>query len=175
MAKARLELFKEHGRVSMTRVLGLGPYERLPFLAKMPGMREDLITAIAASLKSAFSNLNLKFSMSESQVVELADMIIDQSSEDDLGLEDVLLFLEEMLTGKCGKIYDRMDIPLFFDLFEHYRQRRHEAVKAIRDEEDAQFRALPVNDRFVYDSQEDEKNKSRRAMADFIKTQNEQK
>lgn len=153
--------------VSYRKVLEVPMNERIPELIKTPGARMDILTNLTAALTAAFSNLNLRHSISGEQVVELADMIIDQSHEDQMGLEDVYLFLENLLTGKAGKIYDRMDVQLFFELFETYRQRRHEEMKDFRDELDAQYRCLPVNDRFVHDSVEDEKNISRRAMAGY--------
>lgn len=127
----------------------------------------DILTNLTAALTGAFSNLNLRYGINGEQVVELADMIIDQSHEDQLGLEDVYLFLENLLTGKAGKIYDRMDIQLFFEMFETYRQRRHEEIKFLRDEEEAQHRALPINERMVFDSVEEEKNKTRLAAAGY--------
>lgn len=165
--KKHLALYKDHGMLSYRKVLELPMTERIPELIKTPQARTDILTTLTAALTGAFSNLNLRFSISGEQVVELADMIIDQSHEDQLGLEDVFLFLENLLTGKAGKIYDRMDIQLFFEMFETYRQRRHEEIKALRDEEDAQYRALPVNDRMVFDSVEEEKDKTRRAAAGY--------
>jgi hypothetical protein len=137
-------------------------------LVMAPGGREVILTSLVASLKSAFANINLRLGLNEDQVVELADQIIDSAHEDNLGLEDVLLFLGELLTGKAGKIYDRLDIPVFFELFESYRQARHEEMKDFRDEITAQHRALPINDRFVHDSVEGERTKSRDAMKKYL-------
>lgn len=155
--------------VSYRKVLELPLNERIPTLIEQPGKRAEVLTAISAALKSAFNNINVRLSMSEDQVVELADMIIDQSHEDQLGIEDVLLFLGDLLQGKMGKVNDRMDIPTFFTLFEGYRQRRHEEMKGFKDEIDAQYRALPVNDRFVHDSVESEKGVNRAAMARYLR------
>lgn len=172
--KNHLALYKDRGMVSFRKVLEIPLGERIPELAANPQIRLDILTALTASLKSAFSNINLRAAMNEEQIVELADMIIDQSHEDNLGLEDVLLFLSDLLTGKAGKIYDRLDIPVFFELFETYRQRRHEEMKGFRDEIDAQHRALPVNDRFVHDSVESEKEVSREAMRGYLRQQPKQ-
>lgn len=167
--KDQLSLYKDMGMVSYRKVLELSLDERIPALIKKSGVRNEILMALVASLKSAFSNLNLRLGMNEDQIVELADMIIDQSHEDNLGLEDVLLFLGDLLTGKSGKIYDRLDIPTFFELFETYRQKRHETMKSYREEQEAQYKALPINDRFVYDSVESEKNISREAMKSYLR------
>lgn len=155
--------------VDYRKALELSLDERIPSLIQQPGKRDEILIVLSAALTSALSNLNLRYGMTGEQIVELADMIIDQSHEDNLGLEDVLLFLGDLLTGKAGKIYDRLDIPTFFELFETYRQKRHETMKGVRDELDAQYRALPVNNRFVHDSVEDEKNVSRKAMVGYLR------
>lgn len=167
--KNHLALYKERGMISYLKVLELPLTERIPALILEPGKRDEILTALTASLKSAFSNINVRLSMNEDQVVELADMIIDQSHEDQLGLEDVLLFLGDLLQGKMGRVNDRMDIPTFFTLFEEYRQRRHEEMKGFRREIEAQHRAVPINDRFMHDSVEDEKNRTRKAVGDYLK------
>lgn len=107
-------------------------------LAATENGRYEVLVAITASLKSAFSNVNLRVGLNEDQIIELADQIIDQSNEDNLALEDVLLFLQKFLTGSYGKIYDRMDIPTFFEFFEKYRQERYESLLNIRDEQHSQ-------------------------------------
>lgn len=140
-----LAKFKERGVVKYDLLLSIPSGERMPALAKDPDTRFMLLTALTASLKSAFSNMNLKMGMNEDQVIDLADCIIDQSEEDNLSLEDVLLFLQKMLigdtaSGKDGKIFDRMDIPKFFELFEVYRQARHEELLNKRYEQNAQYK-----------------------------------
>lgn len=156
--------------VSYRKVLELPLAERIPALILQPGKRDEILTALTASLKSAFGNINVRLSMNEEQVVELADMIIDQSHEDQLGMEDVLLFLGDLLQGKMGRVNDRMDIPTFFSLFEEYRQCRHIEMKSFKAEIEAQHRALPVNDRFVHDSVEEEKDKTRKAVGTYLRT-----
>ena len=170
--KNHLALYKVRGMVSYRKVLELPLSERIPALIEQPGKRAEILTALSAALKSAFGNINVRLAMNEDQVVELADMIIDQSHEDQLGIEDVLLFLCDLLQGKMGRVNDRMDIPTFFTLFEEYRQRRHLEMKGFRDELDAQHRALPVNDRFVHDSVEEERDKIRSAVGNYLKQPN---
>lgn len=149
-----LSTFKERGVVAFKKILSIPSSERIPSLAKNEQTRYELLIAITASLKSAFSNMNLKMGMNEDQVIELAECIIDQSEEDNLALEDVLIFLQKMLLGdtisddkKEGRIFDRMDIPKFFEIFETYRQSRHEEILAIRDEENIQFKVMGRDDR----------------------------
>ncbi len=160
--------------ISYRKVLELPLEERMPALLEFPGNRPAIGTALVASLKSAFSQINLSSPMTEDQIVELAALIMDSSYEDNLGLEDVLLFLQDLLMGKMGTLFNRMDIPTFFELFENYRQRRHETMRTFREEQNVQLRALPVNDRFVYDSVQDERDKTRRATASYFPPKTEE-
>lgn len=166
--KQELARYQENGITNMRKVLEIPLNERIPALLEHPANYEPIYTALVASLKSALGNISVRVGMNEDHVLELAEMILDSAKEDNLGLEDVLLFLGEMLQGKSGRIYDRLDIPTFFELFENYRQRRHEAVKSYRDELEAQHKALPVNERFVWDSVEEEKEKTRRAAISYV-------
>lgn len=126
--------FKERGVVKFDRVLMIPNTERIPALVATLEGRMRVSAAITASIKSAFDNINLRVGLSPDQMVEIAEQIIDQSEEDFLALEDVLLFLQRLVTGQAGKIYDRMDVPTFFEMFETYRQERHDNLIRIRDE-----------------------------------------
>lgn len=137
-----LNKFKSNGIIQFEKVMMLPSSERMPALAKTEDGRGDLLIALTAALKSAFNNFNLKFAMNEDQIIELADQIIDQSYEDNLAIEDVLLFLQGLLTSNYGKVYDRMDIPLFFEFFEKYRQKRHDQLIILRDEQQTQAKTM---------------------------------
>lgn len=137
-----LNKFKANGIIQFDQVMTLPSTERIPALAKTENGRYEVLVALTASLKSAFNNFNLKFAMNEDQIIELADQIIDQSYEDNLAIEDVLLFLQGLLTSNYGKVYDRMDIPLFFEFFEKYRQKRHDQLIILRDEQQTQAKTM---------------------------------
>jgi len=133
-----LALFKERGNVSFNKVLQIPKSERIPLLIEKPEGRTPVLIALTAALGSALKNISVKQGMNEEQIVELADMIIDQSYEDYIGIEDVLLFLQGLLLGKYGTLYERFDIPKFFEKFEIYRQERHEELKRVQDERHTQ-------------------------------------
>lgn len=164
-----LALFKERGVVQFEKVLAIPFSERIPALIEQPEGRMRVSTALSASIHSALNNLNLRVGMNEEQIFDLAEAIIDQSSEDNLGIEDVLLFLKDLITGKAGKIYDRLDMPTFFELFESYRQERHEKLQAIRHEQDQQRKALPFNERLIDMFPDDEKSIMHNAMTNHLK------
>lgn len=134
--------FKERGVVVYDKVLAISSNERIPSLIKTDEGWDAVQIALTAALKSAFSNFNLRVGLNEDQMIDLAEAIIDQSHEDNLALEDVLLFLQRLVMGQAGKIYDRMDIPTFFELFEGYRQERHQKLVQFRDEQNTQFKVM---------------------------------
>lgn len=116
--------------------------DRIPELAKSEEGRAEVFIALLASIKSLFSNINLRVGLNEDQMIAIADQIIEESEEDNLALEDFLLFGQKFLIGEYGKIYDRMDVPTFFEFFEKYRQARHEAILNVREEQQAQFKSM---------------------------------
>jgi len=165
----QLALYKQMGVIDFKAVLAIQSTERINYLAVQPKGRERVSAALAASIKSAFESLNLRVGMNIEQILDLADEIIDQSAEDNLALEDVLLFLQQLVTGKTGKIYDRMDIPTFFEMFEVYRQDRHDALSAIREQEQVNHKALGDPDRSSDNNTEEVAMKD--AMIDYLRKQ----
>jgi len=132
-----LALYRERGTVDYSKTLAIPREQRIPELAKTPEGRQDVSMALAASLLSAFRNID-KVKMTAEQIVELAENIIDSAYEDQLSIEDVLLFLKDFLMGKMGKINQNIDMPSFFEYFEQYRQKRWETLQGIRDEQHTQ-------------------------------------
>jgi hypothetical protein len=167
-----LSRFKQFGEISFDRVLSVPSEERIQSLISLPDGYLRVATALAAAIKSAMENINLKLPMSEDQIIELSGQIIDQSAEDNLSLEDVLLFLQQLVTGKSGKIYDRMDIPRFFELFEIYRQERHLKLMQIREEQHCQQKYMGDNTRIS--ENDSEKENMREAMGNYLKDKYQQ-
>lgn len=139
-------LFKNNfGGINFDAIFDIPRSERLPELAK--SSPKEIATAITISLGVAFESMNLARPMSVNQILDLADTIIDSSIEDRLSLEDVLLFLQGLVRGKYGKLYDSIDIPKFMELFEVYRQERHKEFLNIREEQHSNFKAMGDNTR----------------------------
>lgn len=163
-----LRLFKENGQVSHCRTLLIPTSERITALAQSEEGYKQVYTALVINLQLAFANLNLKRGFNEDQLLELADMIIEESWEDNLSLEDVLLFLQQLVTGKAGTIYDRLDIPAFFELFEGYRQDRHLALCYLRYEAECNYKASGDSTRTSDGVAENDAN-TRQVMANYYK------
>ncbi len=80
--------------------------------------------------------------MSAEQIVSCAYDILSSSSEDFLSIEDLTLFFQGAKMGKYGKVYDRLDQQLIFEMLEVYRQERHEKYVSIQEEKHANYKAM---------------------------------
>lgn len=144
--------------------------DRLPQLVNKYS-KQKIAALINVSLTSCFEKMNLRYALNGEQIGELAEMIIETSEEDQLAVEDVILFLQKLVRSEMGKIYDRMDIPTFFEMFENYRQARHEDVIHFQEEQHTQFKALPLNERLV----DEERDKHKEALKDYLRSQPQEK
>jgi hypothetical protein len=142
----KLASFREKGVVKYERTLAIPMERRIPELTKTPEDRLKVSIAIASSMLSAFQHIE-KAKMSAATIKEIAEAIIDSSHEDQLSIEDVLLFLKDMLMGKYGKIIGALDMPAFFDIFEKYRDERYKTVRKLRWEEHLSFKSLGDSNR----------------------------
>jgi hypothetical protein len=95
--------------------------------------------------------LNLKMPMNGTQCVDCAEVIIDTAKEDNIALEDILLFLQQVTRGKYGEMYGTIDQAKIMSWFDIYRDERFEAAKRIRDQQHEQYK-LEANDNY-YDRQ----------------------
>jgi|GEM_PF-2146706 len=142
-----LARYRERGQVLPVRIMQEVPLpDRLPGLTEKYG-RAKISALLSVALTNCFEKMNIRKDMNGEQIVELAEEIINTAEEDQLAIEDVLMFLDGLLKAKYGKIYDRMDIPTFFEFFERYREARHQELLRFREEQNAQFRALGTTDR----------------------------
>lgn len=167
-----LALYKTNGQLNHKMILSIPSSQRIPELIKQPEGRARVAAALSGAIFSAFSALNLRLGMNEDQIVDLADEIIDSSHEDYLSIEDILLFLKELITGKAGVINDRMDTPTFFKFFEVYRQERHDQLMRIKEEQQAQYKSAGDSTRLSDDNKEKERNAFHEAMKTYYKGEN---
>lgn len=167
----QLALLKEHGIIQFDRVLSIPNHERIQGIVAFADGRMRVSAVLSASIKSAFDNMNLRVGMNEDQIFDLAEQIIDESAEDNLSIEDVLLFLKDLISGKAGKIFDRMDMPTFLELFEKYRQERHESLMNIREEQQSNHKAFGNPDRWSETHDKESENSMHEAMKEYMKMQ----
>ena len=106
--------------------------------------------------------------MNPQQIMNLAYELINDAEQDQLAIQDIILFLDGMVKFKYGKVYDRMDMPTFFEMLEKYREERHQAFMNGKEEAHAQFKAMGDSNRT---SQDIDKEANRNAMLNYLKTQ----
>lgn len=160
--------FKDKGEALPVKVIQLVPVsERLPALTKIYG-NEKISGILSIAITRALNNFNLRVGMNAEQIMQLSYSIIEEAEADQLAIQDVLLFLDGMVKYKYGKVYDRMDMPTFFEMLEVYREQRHQAYVNAKEESHAQFKAMGDSNRMSSDT---DKEANRNAMAEYLKTQ----
>jgi hypothetical protein len=159
--------YKEKGEPLHLKVIELIPVsERLPALKNMYGA-EKIAAVLSVQITRTLNNFNLRVGMNSEQITDLAYAIIDEAEQDQLAIQDILLFLDGMVKYKYGKVYDRMDMPTFFEMLEKYREERHQAFMNGKEEAHAQFKAMGDSNRT---SQDIDKEANRNAMINYLKT-----
>lgn len=159
--------FKEKGEPLPMKVIEYVPVsERLPALAKMYG-NDKIAAVLSKAITRSLNNFNLRVAMTPEQIADLSYALIDEAEQDQLAIQDILLFLEGMVKNKYGKVYDRMDMPTFFDMLEKYREQRHLDFMNGKEEAHAQFKAMGDSNRT---SQDIDKEANRNAMINYLKT-----
>ena len=115
--------------------------DRLPGLIDQYG--KETIHGLLIVLLTDFANsFNLIRPMTADQIVMCAFEMIDTSYEDYLSIEDFALFFQGAKSAKYGKILDRMDQQTIFELFENYRQQRHEKYLQKKEEKESNFKRI---------------------------------
>jgi hypothetical protein len=158
--------YKEKGESLPLKVIELVPVsERLPALTKTYGV-EKISGILSIAITKALNNFNLRVAMNAEQIMQLSYSLIEEAEQDQLAIQDVLLFLDGMVKYKYGKVYDRMDMPTFFEMLEKYRDERHSAYMNGKEEAHAQFKAMGDSNRT---SQDIDKENNRNAMINYLK------
>jgi hypothetical protein len=159
--------YKEKGEPLPMKVIELVPVsERLPALAKLYGI-DKITNVLSIPITKALNNFNLRVTMTPEQIMQLAYSLIEEAEQDQLAIQDILLFLDGMVKYKYGKVYDRMDMPTFFEMLEKYREQRHLDFMNGKEEAHAQFKAMGDSNRT---SQDIDKEANRNAMLNYLKT-----
>jgi hypothetical protein len=141
--------------------------ERLPALAKMYG-NDKIAGVLSIAITNALNNFNLRVGMNPEQIANLAFELINEAEQDQLALQDIILFLDGLPKFKYGKVYDRMDMPTFFEMLEVYREQRHQAYVNAKEEAHAQFKSMGDTNRMSNDT---DKEANRNAMNEYLKNQ----
>ena len=128
-----------NGAVNFNQLLKIPSTDRIPALIQKEGL-EKVHKLMGAAIQLALESLNLSQGLTPNQVFDLVDNIIDSSTEDYLGIEDVVLFLQKLVRGEAGKLYKHIDVASFMEMFEKYRQERHLEYIRTKEEQHVQYK-----------------------------------
>jgi hypothetical protein len=160
--------YKEKGEPNHLSVMQNIPKDqRLPQIAKIYG-NDKIATVLGKQITRTLLNFNLRVGMNTEQIYDLSLALIETAEEDNLAIEDIMLFLDGLPKFKYGKVYDRMDMPTFFEMLEVYREQRHQAYVNAKEEAHAQFKSMGDTNRMSNDT---DKEANRNAMNEYLKNQ----
>lgn len=158
--------YKEKGEPNHLSVMQNIPKDqRLPQIAKIYG-NDKIATVLGKQITRTLLNFNLRVGMNTEQIYDLSLALIETAEEDNLAIEDIMLFLDGLPKFKYGKVYDRMDMPTFFEMLEVYREQRHQAYVNAKEEAHAQFKSMGDTNRMSNDT---DKEANRNAMNEYLK------
>jgi hypothetical protein len=137
----QLKKFKnENGSVNFAALLALPSEHKIGTIAKRD--LGEAIKVITVGLTMAFETMNLARPMQAFQVLDLAEMIVDEAPTDSLAVEDLMIFLQKLTRGHYPGLYEGMDIPKFMERFNQFRDERFNEWKRIRDEKHEEYKNL---------------------------------
>lgn len=134
-----LRQYKDNGRINFPMVLSIPVTERIPMLAKQDFKRINML--VIGALTLAMESLNTKRRLNEIEILDLSETIIDSANEDNLSFEDLMLFLQKLTRGEY-KVPAELDIPKFMEIFEIYREQRHQELQEYRYNQHLQYKSL---------------------------------
>lgn len=123
-----------------------GELIQIPNDQRIPAMAEKnmqvAVATVAVAVSLALETMNLKNPMTPVQIVDLAEAITESSSEDQLSMQDLMLFLQNLTRGKYGELYNAMDAPKLMGFLDKYRDERWEEGVRIRDAKHEEYKNL---------------------------------
>ena len=135
-----LKQFKTNdGNINYPAVLSIPSNERIPELAKQDFRRVLLL--IIGAITVAMESLAVKKRLNEIQILDCAENIIDTSGEDNLSFEDIMLFLQKLTRGEY-KLPAELDTEKFMNVFEVYREQRHQEYHELQYNRHLQYKSL---------------------------------
>lgn len=141
--------------IRFDRVLAISLHSSVPNLVHVYSF-EKIHDLLAAMLTQFNNSLNLIRPMSADQIYACAHEMVMTTEEDLLRIEDYVLFFKGALEGRYGKILDRMDQQTIFSMLEEYRQQRYEALKAIKEQQHVEHKALGPSERSSHKNEMEE-------------------
>jgi len=136
-----LKPFKyESGSVNFGEIFKIPLDQRIKALAE-----KDLggtIKIIAVAITLSVESMNLSRPMTPSQIIDLSEIVAESAGEDNLTIPDLLLFLQKLVRGEYGSLYESIDIPKFMLHFNSYRDERWAEGVKIRDQKTEEYKRM---------------------------------
>ncbi len=143
-----VQQYGPNGEVKWNALLSIPLTERIPGLIHSYGKKtaHKLLVMILKEFTNALSLTKIK-KMTDTRIAIAACEIMLTAFEDQLSLEDVILFLQNAKAGHYGVIKNMSHPQQLLNLLEGYRQSRHEAYQKLKEEKDRQYKQLGDEER----------------------------
>lgn len=137
-----LRKFKDdNGRPNYPALFNIPVSERLPAMAKKDIGGTIKIVTVAITL--AMEAFNVARPMTNSQIVDLAEVVVDSLNQgDNLSLEDFMLYLQKLTRGEYPELYEGIDQIKFMARFDKYRDERWEESRRLYYEKHEQYKEM---------------------------------
>lgn len=140
--------FQKDDQVRFDLLLAIPLPERIPGLLQEFGMKRmhQLLVMLIKAFCFALPIPKTK-KLTDTKISAIACDLVLVAQEDQLSLEDVILFFERAKAGKYGAIKILQHHHQLMDLLQQYRQERHDAFMKIKEEQNQQLKTLGPADR----------------------------
>lgn len=125
-----------HGKPEFKSIIA---YPKIDDLVKTQG-RKNMLKAIFLLVKSFCNSINVVRNMNEDQMIECAQMLIDEC--DNFRLEDYVMMFQLAKRGQLVKIMDRIDIQVVTSMLDEYWKTRHKAGEQMQEKEVSHLETL---------------------------------
>lgn len=147
-----LQQYGKEGKINFETLFSLPQEDRIPGLMNEYGLKRmhQLLVMIVKAFCFSLPISKTK-KLSETKIGVVACDLIVYAHEENLSLEDVILFCEQAKAGKYGPIKSLVYHYQFMSLFEQYRKERADAFYTIQMEKENSLNALGPKERICED------------------------
>ena len=131
-----LQLFIDGNGVNFNRLLSIPLSERIPALAQSFG-KKHMHAVVSFMVQDFYAGINPENSLSKT-----ADDLLTIAAEDQLSMEDLLVFFELVRAGTFNSLEGQDAGDRLMNHLETYRQWRYEAYCKIKAEQDADYKKV---------------------------------
>lgn len=140
--------YSKDGEVNFPLLLSIPLQDRIPALVQEFGVKRmyNLLLMIVKAFTFSLPIPKTK-KLNDTRMSVCACDLILTAQEDQLSLEDIILFFERAKAGKYGPIKSLLSHYQIMSLLDQYRSERHEAFMKIKVEKDAELKTLGPTER----------------------------